>query len=332
MDAVARYRDSMLKGIAYMLAKQEPSGAIAPKEQGIGGYYKLPYALQVAGKWEECLRLLDWVRKHDIGPDGDFGKAFPRGDIHTTYYIYSNSWIVMAAQRCSQFDLSYKGWDWLRRRQHESGNWPMDGKGTLGIADLWSNALLGYAAIIMGDCERAFRTGDLCLRILEEQPEIDRRLYFVWDSEKGLVTEAEPGKERMFWVDCSQPEQFYISPGAAAMFLGRLYMASSEEKYIQGARRYLDFHETCHDDRYAFSMTCKIAWGAGIVYGITGEKKYGDMAMAAADYLVSIQRPDGGWMEEGEGRTEAMNNDATNEFCCILGEVIEGLSRAQRQE
>lgn len=329
MDLISKYRDSMNRGIAYMLAKQEPSGAVRPVEQGIGGYYKLPYGLLLAGKWDESLRLLDWVRKNDIKPDGDFGGAAPRGDVHTTYYIYSNSWVVTAAQRTSQFDLSYRGWDWLTRRQHESGNWPMDGKGTLGIADLWSNALLGYAAIVMGDAKRALRTGDLCVRILDEQPELDKRLYFVWDSEKGLVTEAPPGKQAEFYVDCCQPGQFYISPGAAAMFLGRLYMASSEAKYLDAAKRYLDFHDTCHEDRYTFPMTCKIAWGAAIVAGVTGDPKYVGMASAAADYLVSIQGADGGWVEQAEGVTEAMNNDATNEFACILGEVVEGLTRVQ---
>lgn len=329
MHHTTKYRESMMKGINYMLRKQEPDGAIAPKEQGIGGYYKLPYGLLIAGKWEEAILLLDWVRKNDISRDGDFGIAYPRGDLHTRYHIYSNAWVVMAAQRSSQFDLSYRGWKWLAEHQHESGNWPMDGKGKLGASDLWVNALLGYTAILMGDSERATRTADLCIRILEEQPEIDKRLYFVWDSENGLVTEAPPGKELQTYVDCSQPGQFYISPGAAAMFLGRLYMATSDDKYIQAARQYLDFMETCADDRYCFPMSCKVGWGAAVVYAATREDKYKKMATAVGDYLLDIQDESGAWVPEGDGWTEAMLNDETNEFCCIIGEIIEALTESK---
>ena len=112
------------------------------------------------------------------------------------------------------------------------------------------------------------------------------------------------------------------------MFLGRLYMASAEDKYIQAGRQYLDFMETCADDRYCFGKSCKVGWGAAVVYAATREHKYATVAQAVADYLVDQQDNSGAWVPDEDQWTEAMLNDVTSEHCCILGEVMEALTES----
>jgi hypothetical protein len=97
-----------------------PDGGFGSPERGLADYYKVPLALMVSGASAEANRLLDWIRRHGQGRDGDFGPRLPETDGY--YYIYYNIWVIIAAHRQGHFDLSQRGMDFvLRFFDEESG-------------------------------------------------------------------------------------------------------------------------------------------------------------------------------------------------------------------
>jgi len=60
------------------------------------------------------------------------------------------------------------------------------------------------------------------------------------------------------------------------------------------ARKYFDFAAACRGV-YASHFSHKVAWGAAILYKLTGERRYADFARRIADLLVDLQHPGGAW-------------------------------------
>lgn len=115
-----RFRQGRDRGCRFLMRQLRPDGGFGSPERGLADYYKVPLALMVSGASAEANRLLDWIRRHGQGRDGDFGPRLPETDGY--YYIYYNIWVIIAAHRQGHFDLSQRGMDFvLRFFDEESG-------------------------------------------------------------------------------------------------------------------------------------------------------------------------------------------------------------------
>ena len=92
-----RFRRGRDLGCGYLLRQLRADGAFGPAERGLADYYKVPLALQVCGATAEAARLLDWVRRNGVTPDGDFGPRIP--ETLGYYYLYYNAWVVIGSHR-----------------------------------------------------------------------------------------------------------------------------------------------------------------------------------------------------------------------------------------
>lgn len=59
-------------GIQWILAQQREDGSFCDPQDGIGGYYKAPYALSLTGHILEAQHLADWIARHHFTLKGDF--------------------------------------------------------------------------------------------------------------------------------------------------------------------------------------------------------------------------------------------------------------------
>ena len=66
------YLDSARRSARWIVGRQKEDGSLFDVDAGIGGHYKLPYALGISGFATEALRLLRWFRTHHFTPEGDF--------------------------------------------------------------------------------------------------------------------------------------------------------------------------------------------------------------------------------------------------------------------
>lgn len=152
-----RYREGRDRGAAWLMQKLHADGSFGDGPPDVREYYKVPVALMVSGESEAAGRLLNWVRKHGMTPDGDFG---PRpGGQDEYWYSYTNSWVVISAHRLNQFDISQRGMDFIMRTWDPiSGGFyssPGPGGDADTLADLWVVAGAARAALITGRIEAA---------------------------------------------------------------------------------------------------------------------------------------------------------------------------------
>ena len=111
------------RGLEWILAQQRADGSFCASAAGIGAYYKVPYALTLAGHLSQAHRLLDWVAAHHLSGNGDFRAAERKalGPAHAAWSAYANAWLVLGAHRAGRWDLSLPGVAYLRTLQLEAG-------------------------------------------------------------------------------------------------------------------------------------------------------------------------------------------------------------------
>ena len=131
---------------------------------------------------------------------------------------------------------------------------------------------------------------------MEMQPDFPQKLYTVYSRAEGLHTKIDPEQE-LRYVVCShaQRDQFFFQPGVAAGFLARLFQATGELKWLELAKQYMRFGEDASEYLFCLVRAGKVGWAAAILYTLTGENKYKDMAVRIAKNLIRSQHRTGSW-------------------------------------
>ena len=322
-----RFREARDRGCAYLLGNQHPDGSLGDPKLGAIEYYKVPAAFQVSGQTSAANQLCDWIRKHGMTASGDFGPRPQQGseyaDLHEEYaYIYYNSWVIIGAHRLGQFDLSQRGMDFLQ------DFWdPVSGgfyssppeRAAHAKQDLWVVSGAGQAALYTGRLDMALGVGRWMRTLMAAQPNYPQQLYSVYSRAEGLHTEPDPGNDiRYVMSRDAQRDQFFFHPGIAGGFLARLYQATDEAEWLELAKEYMRFAEGASDYLFRLLRAGKVGWAASVLYTLTGEGKYREMAIRVGDNIIGAQTEEGYWSLPG---FEALNNDVTAEMVVWLDEI-----------
>ena len=334
---LAPYLQARDRAADYLVARQSPDGLIGQPEWGLGSYYKAAWALTAAGRTQNAARLLAWIRHNSFDPQtGDFrpkvdpsGQGqYPRGQALDAVYPYPNAWLTIGAHKLGAFDISRKAADFLiTLHDPASGGFRarIDVEPEKAPQDLMCASQAGLACLFTGRLGIARAAGGFLRRLMDAQPQPDKRLYFVWQR-GALRTEFKPESAAFFVVQADQPRQWYFMIGIAAAFLCRLAMAAGEPSQLQLAKRYLDLAFRCTDAMYETAQVGKVGWGAALVYQLTGETRYRDLALRVADALLAQQQPEGCWHNTGGFTHQAVTDEVTAEFVVLLDEMVLGLS------
>lgn len=215
---MSRFKEARDKACEYLLTQLHEDGSFGSFERGVTEYYKVPCALQACGRTNAANRLLDWVRRNGMLPDGDFG---PRPDAakKSESYSYPNTWLVVGAQRLGQFDLAEQGMDFLMGFWNaETGGFysSYDERGPSTEEDAWLVTACGLAALYTGRVEIAEGVGRWLELLMREQPNYPTRLYTVTSQATGLVTNSDDARYVVF--QDAERDQYFFQPGYAAGF------------------------------------------------------------------------------------------------------------------
>ena len=333
---MARYSDyqaAIGRGVAWLLGEQRSDGSFSAPDEGVDSFYKIPYAFGVTGQAPAAQRLLDWVARYCFTAEGDLCSPARKsqGDFHREFYTYANSWLVIGCQRLGRFDLAYRGLRFILRFQdpHTGGFFAEPDFLTAGrgCQDIVCASQGGLACLYLGQLEAARRAGEFLLELLWLQPEPERRLYATLDPAEGLITRYPEDKALRHLVDAASPAQWYFYPGIAMGFLGQLYRATGERRYLEAAARYFAFTTRCQGDVYRTPPSGKIGWGASVLYAITGEPHYRQATEEVGDYLMGSQQPGGWWQSPTLDPTlRYIWHDFTAEFVVWLSEIVQNLA------
>src|SRR5439155_24046979 len=164
------------------------------------------------------------------------------------------------------------------------------------LQDRWVVSGAGQAMLYVGHVEVARSVGSWMERLLELQPNFPEDLYAVYSRAGRLHTTFDPAEEIRFVVHArAERDQYFFHPGIAAGFLAQLYKATAEGKWLDLARVYLRQAEIASDFLLRTLRAGKVAWAAGLLYTLTGEPVYRDLAVRIGDNLIAAQSPEGSW-------------------------------------
>jgi len=323
------YLESARRATRWIVDRQKRDGSLFDVEAGIGGYYKVPYALGIAGFATEAARLLRWVRAHHFTPEGDFRAPSRKATLsfHEDWPAYGNSWLVQGAHRLGQFDLSFGGAKFLLSLQAPCGGFQSTEAGKP-FVDCLSTSWAGLAELTVGHLESAAAAAECLRRLVAGQPD-PTRFYFRMTTDGELTTDVPEGAALGYYVDAQLPQQIYFHPGIAMVFLCRWHLATGDGPSLDAARAIFDFTERCRDDVYAFPPSGKLGLGCALLASITGEAGPQQAAEAVGDYLVRTQGDDGTWilpdvevyrMIENKHDPELVT-DVAAEFATFLSEI-----------
>ena len=328
-DIVQQLLTASERGIQWILAQQREDGSFCDPQDGIGGYYKIPYALSLTGHHREALRLANWIAKHHFTPEGDF-RAPERKAIepfHDTWPVYANAWLIQGLHRVGRWDLSLAGATFLLGYQAPIGGfYALEGETRFlePVCTSWG----GLAMLTTGHVEAARRAGDLLVRMVRTQPDTGR-FYFRMDAEGTLSTDVPAGAELSYYVDAKRRQQIYYNPGIALTLLAHLYQATGETRYLDAGGELFAFTERCADDVYGFPPSGKLGLGCALLFAITRKPEARRAALQVGEYLMETQTAEGFWRLPDTGPYATLKDrdgfeirlDIAAEFSTFLAEI-----------
>ena len=328
-QTVQQFVSAAERGIMWIVAQQRDDGSFCDLQDGIGGYYKVPYALSLTGRQREALRLADWIAEHHFTPEGNFRAPGCKAHepTHDAWPVYANAWLVQGLHRLGRWDLSLLGVEFLLSYQMPVGGFYALDKETRFLEPVCT-AWGGLAALTTGHLEAARRAGDLLTHMVRMQPD-PQRFYFRMNTEGKLITNVPAGAELFYYVDAGRRQQIYYNPGIALIFLAHLYRATGEDQYLNAGRELFLFTEHCADDIHCFPPSGKLGLGCALLFELTGNSEARRAALRVGEYLVETQTAEGFWRLPDAGPYTALKDrdgfeihlDITAEFSIFLTEI-----------
>ncbi len=322
-------------GLEWLLEQQSLDGSWKPlKEQTFDVFYRAAWTLTTMGARAAAERSLDYVKKHLMTPEGDF---VPRaGAWHNhVHYPYASAILLLGAQQMARYEVTAPGMRFLLTQQDPaSGGFYMQkaAPGERKPMNSKSTSMAGLACLACGEMDAARRAGDWLSRLIELQPAPGEKFYTTTRADGSLRTDFAPEETRWHMVDMKTMEsQCWYALGLPFAFAVQLAEATGEQRYADLTRSLFEIQTSCGAP-WDGSSSGKGAWACSMMYRITGEKAYRQIALHTAGNFVVRQTPEGwfkGWFyvepKPGEPRVNAQVFETSIEFVLWLGLIGENL-------
>jgi hypothetical protein len=317
-----------LIGRRWLVKHQNPDGSwIGLDGPKVDAYYKASWALMATGQPTAAHRALNYAQQHFLTADGDF---LPRGHPWLTevHYLYPNAYLIIGSMIAGRYEIATPGIRFLLSNQNpDHGGFysRRTDPGQRNLSDTMSAGAAGLACLAAGEIDAARRVADYLAYIVDLQPAPDDRFFTTIEADGRLRTDVKDDAESFLRIiDVQKENQCWYAVGLPFAYLSQLAEATCEARYRELAQWYFDFQLRCVDPWDGLSSG-KAGWGCAMLYRITGEERYRDIALHIAHKIISRQNPDGGWgsFRKGFGRAgqpalTSQDVDLTAEFTLWL--------------
>ncbi len=268
-------------------------------------YYRLPWALSLAGRRSMAASVLSWVERNTLLPNGDV-RPEARTGFETRWASYpiaifaSGAWNLerydtanLLAARLAAYQDPETGGAYATHPDHRSGEQHPNRQ------DIFPTAQLGMTGLTTGHLDLAHGAYRWFRSLWDAQPALPHLLYSATNG-PDLISDVAADEKLAFEVvtDFTKPRQAFYNPGITAAFLGRYAMATGNTDAIELARSYLDLTVAGTDAQFDHTdsvQVCKFAWGSSVLLEATGDRRYLGYALRMGDWFVDIQNADGSW-------------------------------------
>jgi len=285
-------------------------------------FYKSSWALTETGHAASAHRSLTYVRQTFFTPEGDFLPREHPWHI-MAHYPYLNSYFIVGSMLTGYYQIAFPAVSFLLTQQdarHGGFYSRLTEEGRKQMADTTSSSMAGIACLAAGKIEEARRVADYLSYIVKLQPASNDRFFTTINADGQLYTEPKDDHDAFLRIiDTKKADQCWFAIGLPFAFLIRLADAANDTRYLELAQWYFDLQKRCIGPWDGYSSG-KAAWGCAMLYRITGEARYRDIAMHIAKNIMAMQKTDGSWVY-GQNKQQGLINediDLTAEFTLWL--------------
>jgi len=214
--------------------------------------------------------------------------------------LYEDLWLAWGALRLGDQTSARRTLDFAQQhRDPESGGFQDCVTAEAAkLYDLRSTALGGLVSLDFGDLEIANAAAQFVVDLLAAQPKVLDEYYLVWDPQGGPVTSFPHERERLFVIRAHQEHPLHYALGLAVAFLGQLYSATCQERYLIAAEEYVRVLQGYGPSSFTHHYSGKLAWGLSLLLRVTGNDEYAAMLQQVVSYLAGLQSLAGDWWIE----------------------------------
>jgi hypothetical protein len=333
-ERISVYESARRRGIDFLLANIGPDGTVRDAGRSRVSYYRVPWALVLAGETGAASRVLGWIERTRLGADGAFHGGVAWDPVaNRTANTYAETCLAYGAVLLRHFDVARRTMAFASRFQDpETGGIFMSRErtGPDGPQLLFLTCQFGMSAVIAGDLAAALRVGEWLERLWAAQPALPDRLHTVWTRAGGLAVAVPPGDDERHYVNDSRAvRQFHYNGGIAAACLTHLFLATGDERWLNLARGYQRFSMETTEGQFETRQVCKSAWGAGLLSLATDDPDYTPWLRRMGDWFAALQDEDGRWSNTpylDPNPPLAHQIEATAEFTVHLDTLIAALA------
>jgi hypothetical protein len=338
-SSLAQLYESRQRGVEWILRHLDDDGRPVGAAEN-NKYYRVPWALAVAGERGAAATVLSWIEEHALEADGDLRDGPPREHSVYRFASYPLAIIAIGAWYLNRYDTGNAMMDLLEERYQD----PVSGGAftlrpevrSTSRQDLFPTAQLGYTALMTGRQAMADKAYGWFCRLYDAQPSLPDLLYTTWD-DSGLVTEVGDEDRFDLVTDLRAPRQAFYNPGIAAAFLGRFGAATRTSAPFDLARSFLVLSEHGTPAQFDYSETrqiCKYGWGAAVMLEFSPDgKEFLPAVERMADWFRDCQDADGSWTNSpfiNPHPTDADRLEVTAEFVLHTSTILTALRASPR--
>jgi hypothetical protein len=222
------------------------------------------------------------------------------------HYLYANAYFIIGSMATGRYEIGMPAVQFMLTQQDaEHGGFytRRTAAGERNLTDTMSAGAAGVACLAAGQMEAARRVADYLAHIAELQPAPEERFFTTIEADGQLGTDVQDEEEAWWRIIETQTEnQCWYAVGLPFAFLVRMAEAAGSKgtRFRELAQWYFDFQLSCVDP-WDGGSSGKAGWGCSMLYRITGESRYRDIALHIADRFVNNQNADGSWGSSAEG-------------------------------
>lgn len=293
-----RYEESIARFGNWLDAQLNPDGSLNAPNLSCNAYMPLPLYAAATRKPALLRGVLAQVEKQFVR-NGELLQ--PPGRAHMMPYM--PAWLLMGAVLGDHGGLR----DALRRylltfQDAGTGGFfasvaARDARS--GVLDFDSTTMACAALCVDGERNAATRTGKFLLQLVRAQPNPDREFFFLWDTQKGLITKSDPDAERTWMLRWAEPLQLHFKTALLVRAFTLLQSTTGDAEYLKLAENYYRKAVNHSPDLWTNTFAHKMGWAAHDLWRVTRNAQYAEDARRMADHLVTLQQADGAFHYPG---------------------------------
>lgn len=316
--------------VSFLESKLQADGSYADAKD-LACYFKSPMMFIAADKPQAALKVLKHIKNAFMSVDGDFkttDKVKSANGAYAEYWAYTNGWIVRAANRLGQTDVSSPGFEYLKKfKLSRNLGFLTNHQDSKSVdTDVLTAAHHGLINLEMNNLDAAIAAGNYLCEALSRQPELKKGFYLRINNKGEVITQYPAEKAAFYFVSTTQPNQLHFMIGYPSAYLAILYKHTKDMKFLDAAKAYLDFSLSCDESVYRCNFSHKIAWAASLVYECTGDTKYLAVIDRISGYFIANQK-NGMWF------TEDVNSsfDQSAEIACWFLDIVKNINNFKKK-